>query len=238
MFNIFKKHVNLLQSGLYRGMTDRHSHVLFGVDDGSPDLEHSLRILAEMEAAALKELWVTPHVMEDCPNETAHLRDVFGRLQSAYTGNIRLRLAAEYMIDNLFLERLAEGDLLVMENNMVLIETSTWSSPYNLPGIIAKILSRGYNPVLAHPERYRYMDMDAYRKLKSFGVKFQLNFPSLVGFYGSSTMRKAREMMKEDMYEFIGSDCHNQQSLKQILGARELDSTDVKGLLKIIGKSV
>lgn len=236
MFSLFKKRVNLLQSGLYEGMTDRHSHILFGVDDGSPNLEHSLKILSLMEEAGLKELWLTPHIMEDCPNGTEKLKEVFERLKAAYSGSIHLRLAAEYMIDNLFLERLAAGDILVMENRMVLIETSTWSSPYNLSGIIGQALSRGFNPVLAHPERYRYMDMDDYRKIKSFGVKFQLNFPSLVGFYGSATMEKARELMKEDMYDFIGTDCHNHQSLRHILEAKELGPQDVEGLSRILGK--
>lgn len=237
MFNIFKKHVNLLQCGLYQGMTDRHSHVLFGVDDGSPDIEHSLRILAAMENAGLKELWVTPHIMEDCPNKTAYLKDVFGRLQSVYTGNIRLRLAAEYMIDNLFLKRLAEKDLLVMEDNMVLLETSTWSSPYNLSGIIGQVLSHGFNPVLAHPERYRYMKMEDYRKLKSYGVKFQLNYPSLVGFYGSGQREKSLEMMKEDMYDFIGTDCHNYRSLNHILQTKKLFPQDVEALRRILEKN-
>ena len=236
MFSLFKKRVNLLQSGLYEGMTDRHSHILFGVDDGSPNLEHSLKILSLMEEAGLKELWLTPHIMEDCPNGTEKLKEVFERLKAAYSGSIHLRLAAEYMIDNLFLERLAAGDLLVMENRKVLIETSTWSSPYNLSGIIGQALSRGFNPVLAHPERYRYMDMDDYRKIKSFGVKFQLNFPSLVGFYGSATMEKARELMKEDMYDFIGTDCHNHQSLTHILEAKELGPQDIEGLSRILGK--
>ncbi|MGN0189655.1 MAG: tyrosine-protein phosphatase [Candidatus Cryptobacteroides sp.] len=237
MFSLFKKRVNLLQSGLFEGMTDRHSHILFGVDDGSPDIGHSLKILDAMESAGLKELWLTPHIMVDCPNGTGKLRDVFQQLKSAYTGNIRLNLAAEYMIDNLFLERLADGDLLMMENRMVLLETSTWSSPYNLSGIIGQVLGRGFNPVLAHPERYRYMDMDGYRKIKSFGVKFQLNLPSVVGFYGSMTMEKARELMTEDMYDFVGTDCHNHQSLKHILEANELSSRDVDAIGKILGKS-
>lgn len=237
MFSLFKKRVNLLQSGLYEGMTDRHSHILFGVDDGSPDVEESLRILSGMEKAGLKELWLTPHIMEDCPNTTERLKDVFARLQEAYSGGIKLHLAAEYMIDNLFLERLSNKDLLVMEDNMVLLETSTWSSPYNLSGIIGQVISHGLNPVLAHPERYRYMNMEDYRKIKSFGVKFQLNYPSLVGFYGSVQREKALEMMKEDMYDFIGTDCHNYRSLSHILEAKELLSPDVEALRRIIGKN-
>ena len=79
--------------------------------------------------------------------------------------------------------------------------------------------------------------MEDYRKIKSFGVKFQLNYPSLVGFYGSVQREKALEMMKEDMYDFIGTDCHNYRSLSHILEAKELLSPDVEALRRIIGKN-
>ena len=85
----------LATSGLLRGLTDCHSHLLPGVDDGVRSLDESLQILAEMESAGIRKVWLTPHVMEDMPNTTERLRERFARLQDAYTGPVRLALAAE-----------------------------------------------------------------------------------------------------------------------------------------------
>lgn len=82
-------------------MTDCHSHLLPGVDDGVRTAEESLRILEEMERQGIRKLWLTPHIMEDIPNTTDTLKTRFRTLCKSYRGNIRLELAAEYMLDNL-----------------------------------------------------------------------------------------------------------------------------------------
>lgn len=233
MFSLFDRKVSLSASGLFGKMTDRHSHLLFGVDDGSPDLAHSLKILSLMEKEGLRDLWLTPHIMEDCPNTTMSLRSVFTQLSEAYKGSVRLHLAAEYMIDNLYVERLVEGDLLTMDDNSVLIETSTWSSPYDMMGIIGQTVGSGYKPVLAHPERYRYMDMRDYEKLVSDGVRLQLNLPSLTGAYGPSVETKARELLSAGMYWWIGTDCHSYPSLENMLFSKKISSSEMNSLLKL-----
>ena len=100
----------LATSGLLRDLTDCHSHLLPGVDDGVRSLGESLQILADMESAGIRKVWLTPHIMEDMPNTTERLRERFARLQDAYTGPVRLALAAEYMLDNLFAARLEGRD--------------------------------------------------------------------------------------------------------------------------------
>ena len=82
------------------GAADHHSHILPGVDDGVETMDEALRILATYEAMGIKELWLTPHIMEDIPNTPEKLKARFAQLQAAYKGNIALHLAAEYMIDN------------------------------------------------------------------------------------------------------------------------------------------
>ena len=69
MFGIFKSKYNLINSGLMKGMTDVHSHVLPGVDDGSPDINASLSLLRYMESIGLRKVWLTPHIMEDYPTD-------------------------------------------------------------------------------------------------------------------------------------------------------------------------
>ena len=98
----FRKTVTLAQSGILKGMTDCHSHLLPGIDDGVETLNESLEILAEMERLGVRKVWFTPHVMEDIPNETAALQQKFRELKQSYKGTMKLNLAAEYMLDNLF----------------------------------------------------------------------------------------------------------------------------------------
>lgn len=102
----FSTKKSLGASGILDGFTDWHSHILPGVDDGVETIEESLDILAAYEREGISDLWLTPHVMEDTPNAPADLRKVFEELKNAYHGPVRLHLAAENMLDNLFESRI------------------------------------------------------------------------------------------------------------------------------------
>ena len=209
MFSLFGGKKSLIGSDLLRGGTDNHSHLLYGVDDGVRTLDESLSILSRLEGHGLRRLWLTPHIMEDVPNTTNDLRARFERLKGEeYKGGIELQLAAEYMMDNLYEERLAAGDLLLHGEDRVLVETSTMAPPMDLFGTLHKTLSKGYRPILAHPERYHYMRESDYRKLREMGVLFQLNLPSVIGYYGPSVQAKALDFLGRGWYEMTGSDCH------------------------------
>ena len=173
-------------------------------------MDDTLEILANFEEQGIAELWLTPHVMEDIPNTTEKLKERFEELKAAYKGNIKLNLAAEYMLDTLFDARLDAGDLLPLgeQGTHLLVETSYFSSPMGLHDTLARIKSRGFYPVLAHPERYQYMDEKDYKKLKAEGVKFQLNWASLAGRYGRPEQKKAEWLVKKNMYDVVGSDTH------------------------------
>lgn len=194
----FRKTVTLAQSGILKGMTDCHSHLLPGIDDGVETLNESLEILAEMERLGVRKVWFTPHVMEDIPNETAALQQKFRELKQSYKGTMKLNLAAEYMLDNLFEKRLERDDLLPLEEGKryLLVETSYFNPPMGLKNILLRIKSKGYYPLLAHPERYEYMQMKEYKALKETRISFQLNVPSLVGMYGRHVQDKAEVLLK------------------------------------------
>ena len=96
----FSKKTTIAASGILQGAVDHHSHILPGVDDGVETMDEALRILATYETLGIKELWLTPHIMEDIPNSPAKLQARFAELKAVYTGDIQLHLAAEYMIDN------------------------------------------------------------------------------------------------------------------------------------------
>lgn len=212
MFNFFKRKISIADSGILRGMTDYHSHLLPGVDDGVKTLSETLDILKEMETQGIAEVWCTPHIMEDIPNDTADLKKKFIEVQVAYQGNIVLHLAAENMLDNLFEERLTKDDLLPIEKDgkrYLLVETSYFNPPMDLYDILKRIQQRGYYPLLAHPERYEYMTMKVYKELKEMNVFFQLNLPALGGFYGKGVQKKTETLQKARMYDFTGNDIHS-----------------------------
>lgn len=231
IFDFFKRKQSLLGSGMLQGATDRHSHVLFGVDDGIRTLEDSLAVLAYDEEVGIKEVWCTPHVMEDVANTTEKLRERFAMLQEAYKGPIKLNLAAEYMLDTLFEERFHAGDLLTMEDNTVLVETSTWNPPPDMTGTLRRIQKAGYRPLLAHPERYRYLNEAGYERLYKMGIHFQLNLGSLVGYYGETAMGKAHNLLEKGWYSDVGSDCHRLSTIKEQY-TREVLTKDIVSRLQ------
>lgn len=206
----FNKKYSIADSGILEGSTDWHCHLLPGVDDGVQSMEEALQILASYEQFGVKEVWLTPHIMEDIPNSTAMLRTRYEELKSAYKGPIILRLASENMLDSLFEERLAQGDLLPLgkEGKHLLVETSYFNPPYGLNNILLRIKSKGYFPILAHPERYVYMDKKDYEDLKRLNIAFQLNLPSLVGAYGADAKRKAKWLLENRYYQYSGTDTH------------------------------
>lgn len=200
----------------FHGATDWHSHILPGVDDGVSDLDTSLKILARYEEIGFSRVWLTPHIMEDIPNRPDDLKNRYEDLKTAYNGSIELRLAAENMMDELFVERLGARELLPIgdKGDSLLVETSYFTPPANLFGIIDSIFSSGYFPVLAHAERYVYMDQRHYDRLHTRGVRMQLNLLSLSGNYGKAVTEKAHRLLELGYYDRVGSDIHRPAQLE------------------------
>lgn len=233
LFDIFSPKRSIADSGVLTGSTDRHSHILYGVDDGIKTLEDSLAVLAFVESLGVKEVWCTPHIMEYVPNTTESLRERFEELCSHYTGSIKLCLAAEYMIDTVFEKRLEAGDLLTMEDNMLLMETSTIAPPYDLKGSLKDAMSAGYRPLFAHPERCRFLEVKDCEELAEMGVRLQLNIASLTGYYGQSTRVKAETLLKKGLYFAYGSDCHRVGTIKEQYNRPELKKDIIQKLKNI-----
>ena len=210
------------ESGLFRGYTDWHSHLLPGVDDGIKNFDDALHILRRYEELGVSRVWLTPHVMEDFPNRPADLRQRFDELMAKYSGNSQLRLGSENMLDCLFERRLESGDLLPItdDGDHLLVETSYFSQPVNFWELIDLIQCRGYHVVLAHPERYRYMERRDYIRLKEQSVKFQLNVPSLSGFYGRQAHDNAKWLLSKGFYDLSGFDLHSVKALDFILKSK------------------
>ncbi len=235
MLGLFNRRRSLLESGLLKGAVDQHSHILYGLDDGVKTQEDSLAILRFLEEQGVSEVWFTPHVMEDVPNTTEGIRARFEDLKSVYRGGLRFHLAAEYMIDTLFEERLAARDLLTHGNDTVLVETSAVAPPINLWEVLETMRKAGYRPLIAHPERYRYMEKADYKRLHDMGCVLQMNLPSIVGFYGESARERALDLLEKGWYSMIGSDCHRYRAIQAQYAARELKKDTLRKLAPLMG---
>ena len=228
----FSSKYNLQQSGIFDGWTDHHSHILPDVDDGIQTVKESVAILSMYEQMGVKKVWLTPHIMEDCPNTPDKLKARFEELKSTYQGNIQLALAAENMMDGLFVKRLEQGILMPYGDNQdeLLIETSYVQPPMRMEGILRDLQKAGFTPVLAHPERYLYMDAEKYENIKEMGVKFQLNVTSLIGAYGNQVKERAEYLLNEGYYNYSGSDAHSYHAIQRAFEHKALKKNMVTAI--------
>ena len=198
-------------------------------------MEDSLAVLDYYEKIGISEVWLTPHIMEDIPNTTSELKERYEELKEAYAGSVKLNLAAENMLDNLFDERLAAGDLLPIgpAGDHLLVETSYYQPPIDLYGTLKRVMELGYQPILAHPERYRYMTDYDYECLLGMKVKLQLNLVSLAGGYGKPAQDKAQALLFKGCYSCWGSDLHHLPHFKEAVNAKALKKEVVENLPSI-----
>ncbi len=237
MFFSFKK--SYKTSGLLEGFTDWHSHILPGVDDGIKTMEEAVAVLEYYESLGMEEVWLTPHIMEDIPNTSDNLRKGYDTLCRNYKGKIRLHLAAEYMLDTLFIDRLGKGDILTYDKSgkQILVETSYVQAPYGFHNILQDMKEAGFIPVLAHPERYRYMNWNDYQTLHSQGIRFQLNIMSLIGAYGPAAQSKASGLLEEGFYTYSGTDVHSLASATLLMEKKSLQKSKIELLENLLYQS-
>ncbi|ODS81744.1 MAG: histidinol phosphatase [Cytophagaceae bacterium SCN 52-12] len=208
---------------------DLHSHLIPGIDDGARTMADSVEMIRQMAAQGFTHLVTTPHIMWDSYKNTPEIiRKGLGEVREACLENgidIRLDAAAEYFIDEHFLELLrGRGELLTLPGNRLLVELPYTTPLMNTTETLFSIIGYGYRPVLAHPERYSYFHAgpEVYHRLKEQGCELQLNALSLTGQYGSGVQKVARWLLKQQLVTFIGSDAHDIRHVKALAKAMEL----------------
>ncbi|MEO9570766.1 MAG: CpsB/CapC family capsule biosynthesis tyrosine phosphatase [Polaribacter sp.] len=217
----FKKKEIPLNEFFPEGFVDIHSHLLPGIDDGAKDLDNSIELILKMRSYGIKNIITTPHVLGDVyPNSSKiiknKLEEVQQELKKRNINDVSINAAAEYMMDEQFSKLLKNDDLLTIKDNYVLVEMSYFSPPINIYDIIFEIQLKGYKPILAHPERYKFYhnDLNNYYKLKNAGCLFQLNLLSLTEQYGKGVQKTTEKLLKEDLYDFVGTDTHHNNHLE------------------------
>lgn len=203
---------------------DMHSHLIYGIDDGAPDLDTSLMLIKGMAEAGYKKLITTPHIMWDMYQNTRE--DILQRFEilkekvKKESIEVELEVAAEYFLDDHVKGLLEKNEpLLTVKENLVLVEFSMATEPIDLKEILFEMQMQGYQPIIAHPERYIYHERNKsfFEELKSSNLLFQLNILSLTGFYGKSAKAMATNFLKNDFYELAGTDLHNQRHWEALL---------------------
>lgn len=200
--------------------TDMHSHLIPGIDDGSPDPETSVMLIRGMMDLGYKRFIATPHIMWDMYRNTRDIilrqRDLLRETLHAQGMDVQIDAAAEYFLDD-YVEGLLEKNepLLTISGSMVLVEFSMAHPSMSLKKILFDMQMQGYQPVIAHPERYVYLDKqkDFYDELKNDGCYFQLNILSLGGYYGKAVQELAQYLLKQGYYDLAGSDLHHTRHL-------------------------
>jgi tyrosine-protein phosphatase YwqE len=221
MFKLFSKSKPAyLKSDLSGLKVDMHSHLLPGIDDGSPDIATSLHLIKGMMDLGYSKLITTPHVMWDMYRNTHEVilekLDLLREAVKAEGLSIEINAAAEYFLDE-NTERLLKNNtrLLTISANMVLVEFSMAYPSHSLKDILFEMQMQNYLPVIAHPERYLYLEKNKefYEELKDIGCLFQLNLLSIGGYYGKSAMELGQFLIKKEYYDLVGTDLHGDRHL-------------------------
>jgi protein-tyrosine phosphatase len=209
-----------------------HSHFIPGIDDGSPDMETSLELIRGLIDLGYKKIITTPHILSDIyPNTPATIgagyQDVLAELKRQNI-SVEFKAAAEYLMDDQFVRMLEDDEpLLTLKDKMVLVELSFAVPAINLKEILFQMQMKGYQPVLAHPERYLYFGGNKgwYDQLKDIGCLFQVNLLSIRGYYGKASLELVQYLIKKQYVDLLGTDMHHVKHLENLRSSPQLMDT-------------
>lgn len=202
-------------------MLDFHNHIIPGIDDGAPNTEVSLLLIKGLQELGFTQFIHTPHIIADThPNNPDTISSAFDVLNNALKDQnltITNSYAAEYMLDDIFHQKLRNKEpLLKLVHNKILVEFSYIQRPDHVEHMSFDMQIAGYEPILAHPERYIYYHRNAnthYSHLKDLGFEFQLNLLSLTPYYGKEVQKISNFLLEEGYYDFACTDIHHERHL-------------------------
>lgn len=235
MFNLFKKNSDV-SAMLSLLKTDMHSHLIPGVDDGSPDIETTIALIKGLQQLGYKKFITSPHIMWDMyKNERTTILQKAGEVREELNKrniDVEFQAAAEYFMDDYFSKLLKTGaPLLTINEDWVLVEFSFVSEPFDLKQNLFDLQIKGYKPIIAHPERYSYFHSKKERvhDLYDQGCLLQVNLLSLSGYYGKPVQDMAKYLLKNQLVSLFGTDLHH---------FRHLESLNDKEIFRIVKDAV
>lgn len=240
-------------------MIDVHSHITFDIDDGCRTLEESLKVINNLKELGFSKIVLTPHYLYDskyCANNKIKLSKLNDLKKEVKKNNINidLYLGNEIYINFHIEDLIKQKEIYPMNNTKyLLIELSMYNEINEAMDYLYELRLKGYIPVIAHPERYRYFQRN-YQKMDELyesGVLFQCNYGSIIGQYGKDAQKLLKYALKKDMVTFMGTDIHRPDSLvvnsfdkavrklKKIVGDKKFKEITESNALKMInGKEI
>ena len=216
IFNLFKSKPTLREL-IPDGFIDIHSHILPGIDDGAKDVNESKELIEGMKNLGFSKIIGTPHTYSGIyDNTNESIKNSFKKIKELSINNILIGFASEYMLEKSIIEKSENNSLLCLKDNHILVEMSYISKPTNLYEILFQIIHNGYRPILAHPERYRFIqnNFKEYYKLKKVGCLFQLNLLSSTNYYGKEVAKVSDKLLENNLIDFVGSDIHRKAHIE------------------------
>ncbi len=240
MFTFFKSKP-ILKDLIPEDHIDIHSHLLPGIDDGAKTFDDTLRLTRALQKIGVSEFITTPHIIQHVWDNTHEQiienQSITVSALEKNTITVPFHAAAEYLMDDQFVQLFQSRNLLTLKDNYVLVEMSYINPPIQLYTILFDLQVAGYIPVLAHPERYLFYhnNFNEYHKLKRAGCLFQLNLLAVVGYYGAGIAKVAEELLQKGMYSYVGSDVHHDKHIEAF--SQKISLKDTTPLQEIIANN-
>lgn len=201
-------------------MIDMHTHILPNIDDGSESMEETIRMLKEAKEAGFTDIITTSHYIENSYDITKRERkNIINEIKSKLdieNINIKLYNGAEAYISNNIYELIEKEELPTLNNSKyLLMELPMNNKVLYLENVIYSLESKGITPIIAHPERYSYVQKDIIfvEELVERGVLFQANYGSIIGKYGNDASKSVKKLLKKKLIHFLGTDTHKSNSI-------------------------
>ena len=200
-------------------MIDIHSHLLFGIDDGSRSIEESIYIINKLSKIGYTDIILTPHFingssyMSSRENNLELLKKLKVGLIK-YKVPVNLYLGNEIYIDSEIIDLFKKGIISSLNNSKYLLIELPMSGENEIYyDVFLDLINMGYKVILAHPERYISFQKDFNKvyELKELGVLFQCNVGSILGDYGSNAKKTIKRLLKEHLITFMGTDIHHKK---------------------------
>jgi len=204
-----------------RKLIDIHTHILPGVDDGSPNLATSLEMLEYAKALNIGTIVATPHLKS--AKDADICRTVYAQFRG-YAKKFGIRLLLGFEIHYRMLSNLERIPEYVFEgSNLILLELPQSALMPNWDAILYDLRDMGIRPIIAHPERYRYIqtDIEYAAQIRSFGCRLQVDARALTEFSFSAEHRCAQRLLREGYCDYIASDAHKPEHYRYFEKAYE-----------------
>lgn len=221
-------------------MIDFHSHILPNIDDGSRSIEETFNLINEAKNVGFDGIVSTSHYIEDyyetnTPEREVWINAIYENLR-AKNIDVNLYLGNEIYLSENLIKLLEEGKAsTINDTSYVLFEMPLNAEPLNLYDIVYEMLQYKLVPILAHPERYSYVqkEPELIEDLIQKGVLMQSNYGSILGQYGQKAQIIVKKLLENNMVHFLGSDVHRQNTIYSKIPQALAEITEIIGEEKL-----